>query len=176
MNTTSLSGLLIAAGLTIACNSARADMSIPMHMVNADGKAKAIGQVSVSESPYGAVFTPKLTGLPPGLHGFHLHENPSCEPAQKDGKPTAAEGAGDHYDPKKTKVHGTPWGEGHAGDLPPLYVGSDGLAEQAVLAPRLKLAEVKGRALMVHEGGDNHADHPKPLGGGAGRVACGVAP
>ena len=36
------------------------------------------------------------------------------------------------------------------------------------------LADLKGRALMVHAGGDNHADHPMPLGGGGARVACGV--
>ncbi|MFO5591311.1 superoxide dismutase family protein, partial [Klebsiella pneumoniae] len=41
--------------------------------------------------------------------------------------------------------------------------------------PRLKtLAEVKGKALMVHVGGDNMADSPQPLGGGGERFACGV--
>lgn len=27
---------------------------------------------------------------------------------------------------------------------------------------------------MVHAGGDNHSDHPQPLGGGGERFACGV--
>mgnify|MGYP006210031799 CR=1 FL=1 len=36
------------------------------------------------------------------------------------------------------------------------------------------IAEIKGHALMVHAGGDNHADMPKPLGGGGDRMACGV--
>ena len=27
---------------------------------------------------------------------------------------------------------------------------------------------------MIHDGGDNYADDPKPLGGGGGRIACGV--
>jgi Cu-Zn family superoxide dismutase len=27
---------------------------------------------------------------------------------------------------------------------------------------------------MIHAGGDNHADHPAPLGGGGARMACGV--
>ncbi|WP_246764106.1 superoxide dismutase family protein, partial [Cronobacter sakazakii] len=44
-----------------------------------------------------------------------------------------------------------------------------------VTAPRIKkLDEVKGKALMVHVGGDNLSDHPKPLGGGGARYACGV--
>jgi Cu-Zn family superoxide dismutase len=36
------------------------------------------------------------------------------------------------------------------------------------------LGDIKGLALMVHQGGDNHSDHPQPLGGGGARVACGV--
>jgi Cu-Zn family superoxide dismutase len=61
------------------------------------------------------------------------------------------------------------------GDLPALYVDEEGNARQPVLAPRLKKEEaIKGRSLMVHAGGDNHADHPQPLGGGGARVACGV--
>ena len=67
-----------------------------------------------------------------------------------------------------------PWGDGHLGDLPALYVDAGGQATMSVLAPRLKLADVAGRALMVHAGGDNHADHPAPLGGGGARLACGV--
>jgi Cu-Zn family superoxide dismutase len=27
---------------------------------------------------------------------------------------------------------------------------------------------------MVHVGGDNYSDTPKPLGGGGGRLVCGV--
>ncbi len=51
----------------------------------------------------------------------------------------------------------------------------DGKATDAVIAPRLKsLDEIKDKALMVHVGGDNMSDQPKPLGGGGGRYACGV--
>ena len=85
-------------------------------------------------------------------------------------------GPGGHLDPQKTGKHGYPWGDGHLGDLPPLYVGADGVATQPVLGPRLKLGDLKGRSLMVHAGGDNHADHPAPLGGGGARIVCGVVP
>jgi Cu-Zn family superoxide dismutase len=73
-----------------------------------------------------------------------------------------------------TKHHGSPWGDGHLGDLPALYVDPQGNATNPVLAPRLKMADLKGRSLMIHMGGDNHSDHPAPLGGGGARVACGV--
>lgn len=160
--------------LALATTSALADVTVSLQQVDDKGVGAAVGDVVISETRYGLVFTPNLQGLTPGLHGFHLHENPSCAPAVKDGKAVPAGAAGGHYDPESTKTHGTPWGNGHLGDLPPLFVDAKGFAVQPVLAPRLKLADIKGRALMVHVGGDNHADHPAPLGGGAARLACGV--
>lgn len=136
----------------------------------------AVGTIEITESAYGLVFTPNLTGLSAGLHGFHIHENPSCEPQEKDGKLTAGLAAGGHWNPTKAKGHGFPWSDdAHLGDLPALTVLHDGTATQPVLAPRLKkLAEVKERSLMIHFGGDNHSDHPEALGGGGARMACGV--
>jgi len=76
---------------------------------------------------------------------------------------------------KKTGKHLGPYADGHLGDLPALFVTEDGKATYPVVAPRIKsLSEIKGKALMVHVGGDNHADHPQPLGGGGARFACGV--
>ena len=164
----------LALGFLVVLPAHAADMQIQMHAVDANGSRADIGSVTASQNRYGVVFTPKLSALAPGVHGFHVHENASCEAKEKDGKPVAALAAGGHYDPKKTGRHEGPWGNGHLGDLPALYVDAQGKAEYPVLAPRLKLADLKGRALMIHAGGDNHADHPEPLGGGAARIACGV--
>ena len=75
-----------------------------------------------------------------------------------------------------TGKHEGPEGAGHLGDLPALVrLNNDGKATDAVIAPRLKsLDEIKDKALMVHAGGDNMSDQPKPLGGGGERYACGV--
>jgi Cu-Zn family superoxide dismutase len=160
--------------VSFSAASVFADVVVPMNLVSESGVGASVGQVTVSESKYGLVFTPSLQGLTPGLHGFHVHQNASCEPKEKDGKMVAAGGAGGHYDPASINVHGSPWGEGHLGDLPPFYVEANGSANQAVLAPRLKLSDLKGRAIMVHAGGDNHSDHPAALGGGGARVSCGI--
>lgn len=165
--------LALVGALALAA-TAQADSVVKMNVVDEQGVGKNIGEVTLSETRYGLVLTPALTGLQPGLHGFHVHENPSCGPGVKDGKPGAALAAGGHYDPQKTGHHGLPWGDGHLGDLPPLFVDAQGNATQPVLAPRLKAEDLKGRALMVHAGGDNHSDHPAPLGGGGARVACGT--
>lgn len=151
-------------------------VSVTMSQATESGSGTPLGTITISQSAYGLVFTPELNGLEPGLHGFHVHVNASCDAAQVDGKLTPAGAAGGHWDPDNAGRHGFPWEDNaHLGDLPALYVGDDGSASQPVLAPRLKrLEELNGRALMIHAGADNHSDHPQPLGGGGARVACGV--
>lgn len=157
---------------TVGCVAA-AEVVVPVNTVNEKGLVKPIGSIKISESSDGLLFSPSLEGLPAGEHGFHAHENPSCEPKEKDGKMTPALSAGGHYDPKATKKHEGPEGNGHLGDLPKLVVDADGKTTASVVAPRLKLDDVKGRALIIHAGGDNYSDDPEPLGGGKARIACG---
>ena len=128
----------------------------------------SIGSIRVEQTASGARFTPNLTGLTPGEHGFHLHENPSCGMAGQD--------AGSHYDPQNTGRHEGPYGNGHLGALPRLSVNSSGAATTPVVAPRVRVSDLDGRSLMIHAGGDNYSDTPAPLGGGGARVACGVVP
>nr|MBF0683014.1 superoxide dismutase family protein [Pseudomonas sp.] len=150
-------------------------LEVPIKAVSAQGVGESLGTVKIESTQHGLVFRPDLSGLQPGTHGFHLHAKGSCDPAEKDGETLAAGAAGGHWDPQNSGKHGEPWGDGHMGDLPALMVDAQGKAAHPALAPRLKsLGDIKGLALMVHTGGDNHSDHPKPLGGGGARVACGV--
>jgi len=165
---------IAALGLCSAAMAQSQGITVELKAVNEGGVGAPVGKVVIRETQYGLEFAPALTGLTQGVHGFHVHENPSCDAKEQNGKMVAALAAGGHYDPAGTKRHGLPWGDGHLGDLPPLYVDMTGSANNSVLAPRLKLADVRGRSLMVHAGGDNHADHPAPLGGGGARIACGV--
>lgn len=143
--------------------------------LNSDqGIGASIGTVTLTDSPQGLKLAPALSGLKPGIHGFHIHEKPVCSAGLKDGKPTPGLAAGGHYDPASTAKHEGPVGKGHLGDLPALTVGADGKSTVTVVAPRLKTGDVKGRSLMVHAGGDNYADAPEKLGGGGGRIACGI--
>ncbi|KQY10545.1 superoxide dismutase [Massilia sp. Root133] len=168
--------IALACALSAAAGAHAADqLQASMTLVGPDGTGKPIGAVTITESKSGLVFTPNLTNLPPGSHGYHVHEMASCGTTEKDGKKVPAGAAGGHFDPTGAKHHAGPSGDGHLGDLPPLVVGNNGGASTAVTAPRLtKLSEVKGKALMIHAGGDNFSDQPKPLGGGGDRIACGV--
>lgn len=166
--------LALAAGVLMVSVAHAQSIDIPIKSVNAQGTGDTLGTIVAAQGPYGVILTPTLKGLAPGLHGFHVHQNPDCGPAMKDGKPVPGLSAGGHYDPANTGHHAGPYGDGHLGDLPPLYVDGNGMAELPVLAPRLKVADLKGRSLMIHAGADNFSDRPKPLGGGGARMACGV--
>lgn len=157
-------------------NVALADTAVTttVSLVSAQGVGQAVGTVIATQSPDGLVLTPHLFGLPPGVHGFHLHANPSCLAEGKDGKTGPGLAAGGHFDPAGTGSHQGPLGAGHKGDLPPLLVSASGVADHPVVVPHLTLDDIAGHALVIHAGGDNFADTPDPLGGGGGRIACGV--
>ncbi|MGL4605428.1 MAG: superoxide dismutase [Cu-Zn] SodC [Iodobacter sp.] len=163
--------LLPLFGQAVAAESIR----VQVNLINETGIVAPAGNVIISESPYGLIFTPALSNLTPGMHGFHLHQNPSCNSIEQKGVMVAGLAAGGHWDPENTKMHRGPYADGHLGDLPSLFVTGEGQAQMPVLAPRIKsLNAVRGHSLMIHVNGDNHSDHPAPLGGGGPRLACGV--
>lgn len=164
----------LLAPLLLFATVSHAALQVSIALLDPDGTTRNAGIILIEESPYGLVFTPGVSGLSPGLHGFHVHQHPSCGPTEKNGRMVPGLAAGGHFDPDQTNRHGPPWGDGHLGDLPVLYVDEAGRASTPVLAPRLRMDDLKGRSLMIHAGGDNHSDQPKKLGGGGARVACGV--
>lgn len=158
-----LSILLLSSLFCAASYAAQTTVTV----YTTEGDKKEVGKVVFNDTEYGLLIVPTLSALPPGLHGFHLHQHPNCGEHGMD--------AGAHYDPKNTNTHQGPYGKGHLGDLPALYVSVDGSANTPTLAPRLKTTDLKGLAVMIHAGGDNYSDNP-PLGGGGARIACGSVP
>lgn len=169
--------LSLACGL-ILCGAAAAEAATAKATVNKideNGVGQSIGTLRLKDTAKGLAITPKLKDLPPGPHGFHVHANGDCGPGEQNGKKVAGLAAGGHYDPDKTGKHlGPESTDGHRGDLPVLVVDDKGHARQTVVAPHLKVEDVKGHAVIIHIGGDNYSDQPAPLGGGGARIACGV--
>ncbi len=147
---------------------------ITIYQLTSQGVGAPIGTISAKATATGTEFVPNLEQLSPGVHGFHIHQKPSCDSAEKQGKTIPGLAAKGHFDPSETGYHSGPKGDGHLGDLPPLTVDNAGKATTPVVAPRVKLSDLKGRALIIHAGGDNFSDQPKKLGGGGARVACGI--
>jgi superoxide dismutase, Cu-Zn family len=168
--------LFVAGLLLIGTRPAGAATAMAtVNSISATGVGGSLGTVTFTDGAGGLVITPKLSGLPPGEHGFHIHEKGDCRPGLNQGKPAAGFAAGGHYDPVHTKKHLGPLSTaGHRGDLPVLVVDSRGNANEAVTAPHLTVEQIRGRSIMIHAGGDNYSDTPKPLGGGGARIACGV--
>jgi len=164
-----LSALLVAPATVFADEA-----SATFHSLTDSGTGDSIGTVTFADGGKGLEIMPNLSGLEPGTHGFHVHQNADCGPAMKEGKVVPGLAAGGHFDPGSAGMHAGPAGQGHLGDMPALEVGADGHAGTTTIAPRLKVADIKGHAIVIHAGGDNYSDQPKALGGGGARVACGV--
>ena len=148
-----------------------------IHSVTPNGVGGPLGTIILSNSTEGFIATPHLNGLSAGKHAFHVHMNGDCSPGIKDGIAVAALAAGGHYGHMAKHGHGhtKKHEEPHkmAGDMPDLTVGADGRSMMAVVKPGLTMAEIRGRALMIHSGPTMaHGKHA----GGDHRIACGVIP
>ncbi len=80
---------------------------VSISLLSADGPSP-IGSISLSDSAYGLVLTPNLKQLTPGVHGFHVHQNGSCDTSSKNGKTVLGGAAGGHFDPDGSGKHGYP--------------------------------------------------------------------
>jgi Cu/Zn superoxide dismutase len=106
----------LAAIILVAAASAAhaASETIIMNSIDANGVGKKFGTLDLSDTKEGLRVVPRLTDLPPGDHGFHVHVNPDCGPGGgPNGQPAAGMAAGGHYDPANTGKHLGPQGEGH---------------------------------------------------------------
>ncbi len=163
-----LKTLTLVMGILATSMAAADTVTIKLHKTAKDGhQGELVGTITATDTQYGLLLTPDLKHMNPGWHGFHLHQNPSCD--------NGGEAAGSHFDPRPNKKHLGPYNDqGHLGDLPALSIQRDGTDTQPVSAPRLTVAEIKGHSVIIHEGGDNYSDTPMPLGGGGARIVCGV--
>ncbi len=136
-------------------------------MVSPDGSD--VGTVTMTEGPNGVLVQGVLRQMPPGPHGFHLHETGACEPD--------FEAAGGHYAPNGNEHGFLVEGGPHAGDMPNLHVGADGIGRIDVFLTgvtlgdydRPSLLDPDGTAVMVHSEPDSYLDEAR-----AGeRIACG---
>ena len=128
----------------------------------------AAGSASAVNTGGQVVISLDLQGLPPGVHGVHVHMTGRCD------GPTFAS-AGGHWNPAD-RQHGleNPQGQ-HAGDMPNLTVGEDG---RGTLEYQLRgggfedLFDADGSAIVVHASADDQRTDPS--GDSGDRIACGV--
>ncbi len=137
-----------------------------------DAAGHRVGLVQLTRKGAGVRVRVEVNGLTPGFHGFHVHATGVCT--------APFTSAGPHFNPGET---GHP---NHAADMPVLLVNADGTGEARFVSDRLRIADVVGKALIVHAGPDNYANIPTrysatgpdattlATGDAGGRAACGV--
>ncbi|CAM9918758.1 unnamed protein product, partial [Ectocarpus fasciculatus] len=133
---------------------------------------KVSGVVNFEDDGKDCKISYKISGLAPGLHGFHIHEFADFS--------NGCVSAGPHWNPHK-QTHGGPGDKvRHAGDLGNISADKDGKAEGSMSDGLIKLSgefSVVGRSVMVHADEDDlgKGGHDlSPTTGNAGaRVACG---
>lgn len=144
---------------------------VEVSLINQEGVE--IGMALLKERKDGVEINVEASHLPPGLHGFHVHEKGVCEGA-------TFESAGGHYNPAE-KEHGFDNVNGpHKGDLHNIETQVDGTINQAVFSEWLTLEKgasnsvftEAGTALVIHADPDDYTS--QPAGNAGERIVCGV--
>ncbi len=155
--------------------------SVALHAQDTSKNAKAdlfnaknekVGSATLTETSEGVKIALEVSNLPPGVHGFHIHDVGKCDPPD-------FKTAGGHFNPHGKK-HGLKNPDGpHAGDLQNLEVGADGTAKVDVVQAGVTLGEGKtslfhpgGTAIVIHASPDDGMTDP--AGNAGARIACGV--
>ena len=131
-----------------------------------DGKVE--GTLTFAKGTPSVRVTGRITGLPAGTHGFHIHEFGDCSAAD-------FSSAGGHYNPTGHQHAGPAEARRHIGDMGNIEAGSDGVASVDYTDPRLRFEGahgILGRGVIVHANADDFKT--QPTGNAGGRVACGV--
>ncbi|XP_015899366.1 superoxide dismutase [Cu-Zn] 2 isoform X2 [Ziziphus jujuba] len=132
------------------------------------------GSVQFLQEPNGATHVSgRISGLSPGLHGFHIHALGDTT--------NGCNSTGPHFNPLKMN-HGAPSDkERHAGDLGNIFAGSDGVAEISISDRQIPLSgphSILGRAVVVHADPDDLGkgghELSKSTGNAGARVGCGI--
>ncbi|WOK99062.1 copper/zinc superoxide dismutase [Canna indica] len=115
-----------------------------------------------------------ISGLKPGLHGFHVHEF-------GDTTNGCMSTAGPHFNPTNEEHGDREDSIRHVGDLGNIIAGDDGTANFTMYDSKVSLTgkhSVVGRAIVVHTDPDDLGkgghELSKTTGNSGARVACGI--
>jgi len=128
----------------------------------------ANGTVYFYQTGQGVRVVADVTGLTPGLHGFHIHQFGDC---------SALDGtsAGGHFNPTAEPHAGPDAAHRHAGDLGNLNADSTGSAHYDTVVSHIQISgpnSILGRGLIVHAQPDDLTS--QPTGNAGARLACGA--
>ena len=163
--------LTVAVLAFAAAGPARAQQSATASFIDASGKS--VGKATLTQTPVGVLIDLDVTGLPPGEHGFHVHQVGRCDGAD------GFKSAGDHFAPRSKKHGFHVVGGAHGGDMPSQFAAADGRLRAHVVNSAVTLAsgatslfDRDGSALVLHAKADDYRS--QPAGNAGDRIACAV--
>jgi Cu-Zn family superoxide dismutase len=162
--------VICACALALAgCNSVNLRSPTATATLAPTKDSAVSGKVSFAQQGEQVLVEARISGLTPGLHGFHVHERGNC---------TAPDGssAGPHFNPH-SGAHGGPESSSrHAGDLGNIEAGANGVAVYRAEVRGISLGtgvdSIIGRSVIVHEKPDDLSS--QPAGNSGARLACGL--
>ena len=138
--------------------------------LNPTANSKVQGTVDFYETAKGVKVVAQVTGLTPGLHGFHIHAKGDC--SAPDGS-----SAGPHFNPEGMKHGGPMDAMRHAGDFGNITADATGVAKFETVDRHITFDgtnSIVGRGVIVHANPDDLVSQTPTPGNAGPRVACGV--
>lgn len=163
--------LALAAGCVLLASCSHMSLRSPAATASlAPTKNNQVaGTVSFVQRGNTVTVEARVTGLSPGLHGFHIHEKGDCRAAD-------ASSAGGHFNPGGVPHAGPDSATRHAGDLGNITADANGTAVYKAQVTGISLGagedSIIGRAVIVHANADDLKT--QPAGNAGPRLACGL--
>lgn len=141
--------------------------------------ATAMLQPSTGATAHGAVHFTQLSdgtvdvqadlfGVPPGVHGFHVHENGDCS--------NNGQAAGGHFNPMNMPHAAPDMASHHAGDFGNVTADEKGEVHAKFNTHSVTVAagttSAVGHAVILHANPDDLTT--QPTGNAGARIACGI--
>lgn len=169
MYLTGRAALLLAVCLAAGCTNMQVRTPAAEARVAPTKDHHAEGIVTFLQKGDNVLVEARITGLTPGLHGFHIHEKGDCSAPD-------ASSAGAHFNPHKSSHGGHLGGDRHSGDLGNLLADQNGTALYKAELSGLNLGtgddSIVGRSVVVHQNADDL--YTQPSGNSGPRIGCGL--
>lgn len=161
--------LVLSLSLLAAACATTASGPTAMATLASTSGSTAQGTVRFAQLADGSVdVTVELTGVPPGVHGFHVHDKGDCG--------DNGNAAGGHFNPASS-AHGAPETDPHhAGDFGNVTADANGRVSTKFNTRSVTVEpgahSAVGHAVILHANPDDLTT--QPTGNAGGRIACGV--
>ncbi len=159
---------LLVGAVLFGCAKKQAAVTRAAAVMNPTQGNTAKGTVTFTKEEGGMRVVAHFEGVPPGEHGFHIHEFGDCSAPD-------ASSAGSHFNPTNMPHAAPDSAMRHVGDLGNISADSSGVAHKEYVDPMLTFEgdnSILGKGVILHADPDDYTS--QPTGAAGARISCGV--